>query len=147
MLSLTYKYYALELIIIQVCESNNVALYLLSKKKKKKRIIQSTVSSIVYPEGSNDHRISSTELKAWRKEMVQERKGVRQTSDTSKNKYTEVDPSQKSRGKSISANFRQKKSMAQNISHDVVLIILNLVSHMPAWRSQLFQTLQASFLN
>lgn len=74
-----------------MCESNNVALYLLSKKKK--RIIQSTVSSIVYPEGSNDHRISSTELKAWRKEMVQERKGVRQTSDTSKNKYTEVDPS------------------------------------------------------
>lgn len=33
-----------------VCESTNVALYLLSKKKKKKRIIQSTVSSIVYPE-------------------------------------------------------------------------------------------------
>lgn len=34
-----------------------------------------------------------------------------------------------------------EKSMAQNISHDVVLITGNLVSHMPA------RTLQASFLN
>lgn len=36
--------------------------------------------------------------------------------------------------------------MAQNISHDVVLIILNLVSHMPAWRKLVISNFTGTFL-